>query len=202
MGYRWLVRHEGSQRAFSYRRRRGALCLRFALAIPLAVGPMLAGLTPGGITQVAAAGTLDQSSPSCGPGVGTGGCVSAFVQGTVEFAQTFTAGISGNLDQVKLFLARTASPPPTGDLTVQIKATAGGMPSGAALASSTVPEASVSTAGGWVSVPLSPPAPSIAGTQYAIVLTAPTTSCSPVVCFYIWQGPTGIRTLGAIYSSA
>jgi hypothetical protein len=62
MNDRMFDRHHGSQRAFSYKRRRGALWLRAAMAVPLAVGPMLAGLTPAGVTQVAAVG------PPCGGG--------------------------------------------------------------------------------------------------------------------------------------
>src|ERR1700694_335406 len=58
-----VVRPRGFQKAFSYTRRRGALCLRAALAVPLAVAPMLVGLTPGGVTQVAAVG------PPCSNGV-------------------------------------------------------------------------------------------------------------------------------------
>jgi hypothetical protein len=44
---------------------------------------------------------------------------------------------------------------------------------------------------GWVSVPLSPPAPSVAGTQYAIVLSAPTTACVLGQCEYSWNALAG-----------
>jgi hypothetical protein len=181
MIYRWFDGHQGSQRAFSYKRRRGALCLRFAMAVPLAVGPMLAGLTPGGITQVAAAGTLDQSQTTS-----TSGCFGV-VAGPNQWAQTFTAGISGTLDQVSLFLAQSG--PPNGNLTVQIKTTVGGSPAlGLTLTSATVPVTSVPVypTFRWVSVPLS--APSSAGTQYAIVLSAPTTNFGA----YEWGCGTGV----------
>src|SRR6202171_6694263 len=104
MNYRLFDRHQGSQRAFSYRRRGGAFWLPAALCVPLAVGPMLAGLTPGGITQVAAAGTLDQSQTTS-----TSGCFGV-VAGPNQWAQTFTAGISGTLEQVSLFLAQCGPP--------------------------------------------------------------------------------------------
>jgi hypothetical protein len=130
-----------------------------------------------------ATGTLDQSQTTF-----RGGWVS--FSGTREFAQTFTAGISGNLDQVDLFLRSRAAfeSGVFGDLTVQIETAVGGIPSGVVLASATVPAASVPTTFGWVSVPLSQPAPSSAGTQYAIVLSAPTSSCldqalDPGLCY-------------------
>jgi hypothetical protein len=141
---------------------------------------MLAGLTPGGITQVAAAGTLDQQQTTSNNDVGFP------IVGTRQVAQTFTAGISGNLDQVNLLLRRPAGS--AGDLTVQIKATTGGTPSGLPLASATVPAASVSFGQGWVSVPLSPTT-SIAGMQYAIVLSSPG-SCDIDGC-YSWGGNVG-----------
>jgi hypothetical protein len=57
MSHQWLVKHPGSQRAFSYRRRRSAWCLRIALAVPMAIGPMLASLTIGGVMNVTAVGS-------------------------------------------------------------------------------------------------------------------------------------------------
>jgi hypothetical protein len=142
---------------------------------------MLVGLTPGGITQVAAAGTLDQSQTNTNGGdVGIGGIA--------QHAQTFTAGLSGNLVQVNLFLARGSGRfTPNGDLTVEIRSTVAGMPPFGPLATATVPVASVPTTSGWVSVSnWSPaPAPSSAGTQYAIVLSAPTTTCDG--CSYLWR---------------
>jgi hypothetical protein len=135
--------------------------------------------------STSATGTLDQSQTN-----GGGGSQPLF--GALrQVAQTFTAGITGSLDQVNLLLSRVDSP---GDLTVQIKATVGGTPSGLPLASATVPAASVPTGnGGWVSVPLNPPAPSTAGTQYAIVLSHPhPTFCGgPPICMYSWNGAFG-----------
>ncbi len=110
-----------------------------------------------------ATGALDQSQDG-----GVAG--SNMVWGSVRAAQSFTAGISGDLDQVDLLLARSGSP---GDLAVEIQTMAGGVPSGTVLASETVPAASVTSSYTWISVPLSPVAPSSAGVQYAIVLSAP-----------------------------
>jgi hypothetical protein len=98
------------------------------------------------------------------------------------FGQTFTAGRTGNLDQIDLvFLKR---PDRTSPFTVEVRTVGGGVPTATVLASATVPAASVGPAdpsgwpGGpspidnpprWVSVPIGPVAVA-AGTQYAFVV--------------------------------
>src|SRR5262249_13492736 len=78
-------------------------------------------------------------------------------------------------------LDRNGSP---GDLTVQIRSVSGGVPSSTVLAAATVPESSVTPEGVpvWVSVPFAIPAASSAGTQYAIVISAPGIDCG-FVCY-------------------
>lgn len=123
-----------------------------------------------------AAATLDQSQTTADG--------YAAIQFTNDEAQTFTAGIIGNLSQVDLELSRTGSP---GDLVVQIRTVSGGVPSGTILASMTVAEASVTLSDvsfDWISVPLSAPVAVTAGTQYAIVLTAP--AAPPCCDGYKW----------------
>jgi hypothetical protein len=96
-------------------------------------------------------------------------------------AQTFTAGITGTLDQVDVALSKVGTP--AGPLKVQIRTLAlGGQPSATVLAEEDVPEASVPF-DDWVAVPLSPPAPSVLGTRYAIVLSGPMGAS-----FYSWSG--------------
>ena len=137
----------------------------------------------------AAKGTLDQSQTCPGPQ----GCNGAgLVFDSNQWAQTFTAGINGNLNQVNLLLYKIGSPHA---LTVQIQSTTGGVPSGTVLASATVLAARVPTPSeNWVSVPFSQPAPSSAGVLYAIVLSAPTTFCPTnppgpgSACWYGWGG--------------
>lgn len=86
------------------------------------------------------------------------------------YAQTFTAGRTGLLDQVALFLGHTGSP---GPLTVQIQPTSGGLPTGAVLATATVAESAVPADSlGWVLAPLAPPPLVLLGQQYAIVLSS------------------------------
>src|SRR5262249_59426936 len=76
------------------------------------------------------------------------------VDSDMALAQTFTAGITGNLDQVDLFLIG-GSP---GDLTVRIEGVSGGSPDdGNVLASVTVPAASLpGSPGDWLSIPIGP----------------------------------------------
>ncbi len=108
---------------------------------------------------------------------------------TAEFewvAQTFTAGITGDLDQVDLVVFRFSTP---GDLTVQIQAVAGGVPSGTVLASATVAESSISdVTATLISVPFASPAQVTAGTQSAIVVSAPNGSDRPPFRTYNLSG--------------
>lgn len=157
-------------------RSRVALILTIlGLAMAVSAVPVTAG-TP--------LGTLDQQQTAANN--------AHAVAGSIETAQVFTAGITGQLDHVDLWLSTGPGggggpfDPLTTDLTVEIWTVASGAP--AAL----IPGASASVAVAdvpfgeplWVQVPIS--APSVAGTQYAIVLSAPAAdfaSC-PIEC---WQ---------------
>jgi hypothetical protein len=109
-------------------------------------------------SSASAAGVLDQSQTTYSGGWG------ADMMYPRQYAQTFTAGISGSLEQVELYIAGS------GDLTVKIETMVGGLPSGVAIATATVPASSVPGSAAWVTVPLSASAPISAGTEYAIVL--------------------------------
>lgn len=135
---------------------------RFTFLALVAVGVLL--LTP---VSASAAGTLDQSQTTQTPAGAAG-----WVTTSTWNAQTFTAGSSGRLDQIDLLLQRSGFP---GTLSVEIRTTLDGTPTNTVLATATVPEAGVSCCSfDWISVPLATPAPSTIGTQYAIVLSAPT----------------------------
>jgi hypothetical protein len=113
-----------------------------------------------------AAGTLDQSNTSLFPNSfygfsDTGG----FKQG-----QTFTAGLTGLLDQVDVNVGSNGNGT-SGSAVLAIFATSGGLPTGTALTSEVI--TGVDSAVSWVQVPLTTSVPSAAGTQYAIVLTSP-----------------------------
>lgn len=124
-------------------------------------------------SPVAALGTLDQQQTSEEDNA-------HFIYATVEAAQIFTAGITGQLDHVDLLLNTGpdlgGSGTPDSDLTVEIWTTAGGLPAspvpgatGTVLAAN-IPKGQPT----WAQVAIS--APSVAGTQYAIVLSSPGSS--------------------------
>jgi len=124
-----------------------------------------------------AAGTLDQTQPTFSQNA----CL--VVDNTHSYAQTFTAGLTGTMDQVDLALGVTGSPI---GLTVQITPLLpdnSGQPAPVPLTAATVLPASVSTTVGFVSVPLNPPAVSLAGTQYAIVLSLPNGAAPNTFCW-------------------
>jgi hemolysin type calcium-binding protein len=138
---------------------------------------------------VAAAGTLDQSQTNFDSSLSIGGQRVA--------AQTFTAGLSGNLDQVDLDL-RFASPP-IGEscsggsgVTVEVRTVSGGVPSSTILASASVPASSIPAGTfNFVSFALPFPPAVTAGTQHALVVSAPDASCTGVLFPYNWGGASG-----------
>ena len=137
----------------------------------------LLGVIAAAPPTASATGMLDQQFAPASTNGSAGATSSHLV------AQTFKAGITGGLDQVDLLLgtpADTAEP-----LTVQIRTLSGGVPSGTVLAQEEVADSAVPEVADWVSVPFSPPAPSTAGTQYAIVL-----SSSAPGSGYRWLGHT------------
>jgi hypothetical protein len=96
----------------------------------------------------------------------------------VVWANTFTAGISGDLDQVGLDLRKDLSCIPDANLEVEIQTTSGGRPTGTVLAGSALPEISVPLIPSFVPIQFSPAAQVTAGTQYAIVISSSATpSC-------------------------
>ena len=113
----------------------------------------------------AAAGTPDQQQTNNGGG-------SYPVHQTQSLAQTFTAGITGGLDQVDLTLRKFGTP--TSYLSVEIRDVSGSSPGGRVLAGHPVPSSGVPTSPSFVSVVFAPPAPVVAGTRYAIVLYSST----------------------------
>jgi hypothetical protein len=113
-----------------------------------------------GAAGSASAGTLDQQQTD-----GSGGN-SAIFTGQSD-AQTFTAGLSGGVDQVDLQLQ--APSPPLAPLSVEIRNVSGGAPGDMVLASQSVPGSSVPGSPAFVAINFATPAPVVAGTQYAIV---------------------------------
>ncbi len=117
-------------------------------------------LAPG----AALAGTVDQQQTDHGGG-------SRAISSGGSLAQTFTAGASGALDQVDLYL--TAFNSPIADMNVQIRSLSGDSPGDAVLASQSVSASMVSSAGGFVPFNFTAPATVVAGTRYALVADSP-----------------------------
>ena len=118
-----------------------------------------------GVAQ--AATTLDQSFET-GSTVGY-----APVKSTFSAAQAFTAGISGALTSVDLFLNYYGSP--TSTLNLDVLAASASLPTGPSLASTSVTRTDVLASGSWVTFTFSMPVNVVAGSEYALMLTSSTT---------------------------
>src|SRR5882757_8143739 len=100
--------------------------VRASIVASAACAALLLGVAPS-----ASAGTLDQQQ------TGFDSFSSAGVNSNQSLAQTFTAGITGRLDQADLVLSTFSSP--TDPVTIEIRNAAGGLPGNTVLASTTIP---------------------------------------------------------------
>ena len=124
---------------------------RAAIVFGLGVGLMLSAAGSAGAT-----GTLDQSQTT-----------SDFIEFLVSplssfgvmFGQTFTDGITGNLDQVDLVLGQGFHCAADAPLHVAIETTSVGKPSNNVVASASLPSTGVPFTPDWTSVHFSPTAP-------------------------------------------
>jgi len=148
---------------------------------------VVAGLTG---ASSAWAGTLDQQQTSF---PGDGGLFS-----DESPAQTFTAGITGGLDQVDLVLATFGTPPAS--VTVEIRNAPAGAPGTTVLATASLPTSAIGTTKEFIPVTFATPAPVVAGTQYAIVAYSPGTGGNAVG----WglEGLSNLYPAGATFLSA
>ena len=134
--------------------------------------------TPGNVTLLNAP-TIDQQN-TAGTTTGTG-------FGTPNWTgQTFIPAVTGNLVKVEvpLFCANGASPctGPAGDLTLSVRNTSAGLPTGADLASATIP-GFTSNAGGTFTATFASPPTLTSGTQYALILRP---ASNPAAGSYFW----------------
>jgi hypothetical protein len=127
-----------------------------------------------------ASGGVDQQQTQIGTAFGQIGTWDGDGHSPTWQAQTFVAGLSGAMDEVDLPLRVVGNP--VVPLTVQIQTTSGGQPTGTSIGSASVAQSSVMactclmsdfTNFRWDSITLTSPATLTAGTQYAIVLSAP-----------------------------
>lgn len=103
---------------------------------------------------------------------------------TSWFAQSFTAGMGGQLERVDVDLFCSGCTGTTPNVTVSIRATSGDLPTGADLASATIPGFS-SGAGGYYAAVFASPATLTAGTKYAIVVRAASNPSSGTYAYVI-----------------
>jgi hypothetical protein len=118
-----------------------------------------------GVADSASAGTIDQQQTSSNANIG--------LQNDQTPAQTFTAGMSGRVDQVDLSLSKFGFPP--NPVTVEIRNASGGQPGSTVLASTSIPLSAIGTTPAFVPATFAAPAPVTAGTQYSIVAWSHTT---------------------------
>jgi hypothetical protein len=139
----------------------------------IALAAVVAALGLAVAAPPATAGTLDQQQTTFDNASGIDGPGPPGGPEGFSVAQTFTAGLSGWLDQVDLLLARFAST--NGPLTVEIRNVSGSVPGSVVLTSASVPAADVPVeqpglAGfEFVEVSFASPVPVVAGGEYAIV---------------------------------
>ena len=107
-------------------------------------------------------------------------------QSSEWMAQTFQASENYDIASVKLQFFRTGSP---GTLTVSIRATSGGLPTGSDLASGTFDTSSITTSspGDWYEISFGTPYSLSSGTTYAIVCRVPSGNGSN---YLLWRTDT------------
>jgi hypothetical protein len=160
--------------------------LRGRATAALVAGFVACLLAPG----AASAGTLDQQQTVSGSG--------AALWTSLAGGQTFTAGITGNLDQVDLLLRREGTP--TAYLTVEIRDVSGGAPGQAVLAARSLPATAITnTTAQFIPVQVNPSVPVVAGTQYAIDAYSGNSTLSN---WYIWSASTTDVYSGGNYFSS
>ena len=140
----------------------------------------------------ASAGTLDQQQTLSNFG-------GLQVDSTHSKAQTFTAGLTGQLDQVDLALSGMSVTTP---LTVQIRDGSATAPGDTVLASASVPTSAVTSSESLVPITFASPASVTAGTQYSIVAL----NDSPAISGWFWYAgkavtPASAYEGGRLYSS-
>jgi hypothetical protein len=141
----------------------------------------------------ASAGTLDQQQTDFSDG-------SYGIESAQSMAQTFTAGITGGLDQVDLSLIQFNGTP-SAPLFVEIRDVSGGAPGTKVLANQTVPTSAGSSSPSFVPIAFPSAAPVVAGTQYSIVAFS---FASTVGGYFAWKGSSSSTSYprGAAFNSS
>jgi hypothetical protein len=115
------------------------------------------------VPGVASAGMLDQQQTATSAGGGLG------VASIQTAAQTFTAGITGDLDGIDLYLSK-ADATVTDPVTVEIRNASPGFMGTTVLAGASIPASAVPiVTPSWIATTFATPVPVTAGSHYAIL---------------------------------
>ena len=134
---------------------------------------------PGDVLLLNAAAIDQQNTSVTGSGFG--------FSSTSWFGQTFTAAASGSLTRVDVDLFCSTCTGTTPNITVSLRATSGNLPTGADLATATIPGFS-SGSGGYFSANFAVPATITSGTQYAIVVRAVSNPSAGTYAYVVSSG--------------
>lgn len=114
-------------------------------------------------------------------------------------AQTFTPSTTHQISSVRLYLNKVGSP--SGNITVSIRATSSGKPTGSDLTFGTVLASSVGTSSGWIEITFDTSYLLVAGTKYAIVVRVLNGTGSHYINWRIDLDVTGYPSSDSLYSS-
>jgi hypothetical protein len=146
-------------------------------------------ISPGNVTLLNAANVDQQNLSVTNSGFG--------FNATNWAAQTFQAGVTGQLSRVDLDLFCSGCTGTFPNLTVSVRATdAGGLPTGADLATATIPGFN-SGAGGFFAANFASPATLTAGTKYAVVVRPVSNPSAGIYAYVVSSGdvyPAGPRS--------
>ena len=123
-----------------------------------------------------------KGSPAITTYLNTGDDSCSFIYGTIVGAQTFTTSATTeySVTSVRVLLNKTLVP---GDVTVSLRRTAGGVPTGVDLASGTIDDALISTSYTWYDVTMSTEVTLELNTMYAILVSAPNGDITNYICW-------------------
>jgi hypothetical protein len=123
-----------------------------------------------------------KGSPAITTYLNTGDDSCMFIYGSTVGAQTFTTSATTeySVTSVRVLLSRTLVP---GTVTVSIRRTAGGVPTGVDLTSGTLAGTSIDTSYTWYSVTMATEVTLELNTMYAIVVSAPSGDITNYICW-------------------
>jgi len=141
--------------------------------------------------------TGDTNAPIIKQGLISGDTSTETVNGASWLAQTFTTSGGYSITGVKMYGRKVLSP---GDLTISIRATSDGKPTGGDLATGTVLEADLPTENAWIICDFETPYALSASTMYAMVVRAPSGDISNYVAWRL-RGENAYPDGSRVYST-